>query len=450
MAVEMGPVYRQGPIPFGLKEVFVETGVKPETLSPEIRNEYLRYAESTWNSISAMNYLETGLPADHLHYYTEDGRTTEETCKIDKTNPTNIGFSLASVAAAADMGFIPQSEAHQRIDRTLTTIASMMEDPKVFIPTNGEKGLFINWTQPSTGRVLNQWPNTDLPVKQHISTVDNAWFIAFSKLASAQFPQFNHRIQSYLNRIDLPFMFDNKTGFFNGSYGLNPPGFEPWQYDVISEARIAYLVGGENITKLMGNLIKRKSERSVFIDSKERHARATWEGGFFELGWPRLLVPENELNPHWEETYRATIQMQKDFGTKHNGGHYGYSAGLSPDGQYHEFRVPESGESTDLYQYQPVITISALVNMGLEEPVETSLALQQLHKEFPNLTHTNNGDGDTVNTQTGVVQRDQLLPNQAASLLTCWNIVKNHQPQNLFMGVAPSSIRDVYQHNPLW
>jgi len=58
MAVEMGPVYRQGTIPFGLREVFVETGVKPEALSPEIRDGYLRYAESTWNSISTTQKME--------------------------------------------------------------------------------------------------------------------------------------------------------------------------------------------------------------------------------------------------------------------------------------------------------------------------------------------------------------------------------------------------------
>lgn len=200
----------------------------------------------------------------------------------------------------------------------------------------------------------------------------------------------------------------------------------------------------------MSNLINKKSERSVFTDSLGRHGRASWSGGFFEWGWPHNLIPENKLNNQWEDTYRAAIQKQKDFGLQHNGGHYGYSAGLGPDDQYYEFRVPDSGESNVPYQPQPVITISALVNMGLEEPVETCKALQKIHQEFPTLTHVNNGDGDTVNTNTGAVQRDQLLPNQAASLMTCWNVVKDGEAQDLFMGVIPFSIRDVYKRYLLW
>ena len=421
-----------------------------EVLQSEIRGWYLQYAGLTWNGIRAMVYPETGLPADHLHYYTEDGKLAEDTFRIDKTSPTDIGFSLACSAAAAALGLIPSSEADQRIDRTLTTVEEMMKDPNVFIPTNEEKGLFVNWIQPSKGIVLRQWPGIDEPVRQQVSTVDNAWLMAFSQLTRAQFPQFNQRIQNYLDRIDLPFMFDTETGYFRGCYIVDPPHFESWQYDVLSEARIAYLVCDENIAKLMGNLISCKSERSVFIDPMGRPGRRTWDGEWFALGWPRLLVPEDKLNYQWGITYQATIQEQRRFGARYNGGHYGYSAGLGPDGQYHEFRVPELGESTDRYQPQPVITISALVNMGLEEPVETYMALQRLHQEFPNVTHKDNGDGDTVNTETGAIQRDQLLPNQATSLLTCWNIVNNNQAHDLFMGVVPHFIRDVYQCSSLW
>jgi hypothetical protein len=348
------------------------------------------------------------------------------------------------------MGFIPPSEACQRIDRTLETIESIIKDPEVFIKTSGDKGLMVNWIQPSTGKVLRQWPDNKLPVKQQLSSVDNAWLIAFSQLTSAYFPEFSYRIQNYLNQIDLPFMFDRETGFFHGCYVLNPPGFEEWSYDVISEARIAYLLCGYEIAKFMGNLTNPKSERSVFTDSEDRCARATWDGQFFQLGWPRLLVPEDKLNDQWGDTHRVTIQMHRDFGHQHNEGHYGFSAGLGPDGQYCEFRVPESGESTAPYQRQPVITISALLNMGLGEPVETYRALQRIHQKFPDLAHPNNGDGDTVNIMTRAVQKDQLLPNQAAILLACWNIVKNGHPQDLFMGTVPSFIREIYQNSPLW
>lgn len=229
------------------QEAYVEKGVKEEVLPVEIREWYLQYAKLTWNSICAMTYSETELPADQSHYPIVNGNPTETICKIDKTSPTNIGFSLACVGGAVSLGFINSFEANKKINQTITTIENMMDDPKVFVKTGEKKGLFINWIQPSTGKVLNLWPDSVLPVKQQISTVDNAWLIAFSKLASAQFPEFNHRIQNYLDQIDLPFMFNNETGFFRGCYVLNPSGFENWHYDVISEARIAYLVCGDNI-----------------------------------------------------------------------------------------------------------------------------------------------------------------------------------------------------------
>lgn len=431
-------------------ETFTDTEVSSEVLSSnEIRKGYQEYAKSTWNSISAMNYPETGLPADHLHYYREAGQRTEDAFRIDKTSPTNIGFSLACVGAAASMGFIDSSEAHQRIGNTLTTIEKMINDPEVFIKTNKKKGLFINWIQPSTGKVLTQWPNSELSIRQQLSTVDNAWLIAFSQLIAAQFPEFNNRIQNYLDQIDLPFMFDKEAGFFHGSYALNSSSFDPWHYDVISEARINYLVSSKNIAKLMGNLINRKSERSVFTDSKGHSGRASWGGGYFEEGWVLNLFPEDKLNDQWKETHLATIQKHKDFGTKNNGGHYGYSAGLGPDDQYYEYRADESGENPDKYEPLTVITISALVNMGLLEPVETYETLKQIHREFPLLTHLNNGDGDTVNTQTGAVQRDQIFSNQATSLLSCWNIVKDSEPQNLFIKNKSYLVKN-YKMHQLW
>lgn len=430
------------------KEAYAEKGVKEEVLPVEVREGYQQYAKYTWNSICAMAYPETGLPADQLHY--PNGNPTETVCRIDKTSPTNIGFSLACVGAASSLGFINSFEANQKLNQTITTIENMIDDPEVFVKTGGKKGLFINWIQPSTGKVLNQWPDNLLSVKQQISTVDNAWLIAFSKLISVQFPEFNHRIQNYLDQIDLPFMFDNEAGFFHGCYDVNASSFENWYYDVISEARIAYLVCDDNIAEHMSNLINKKSERSVFTDSLGRHGRASWGGGFFEWGWPHILIPESDLNSKWKETLLAAIQEQKDFGLQHNGGHYGYSAGLGPDGNYHEFRVPKTGESEDPYVPQKVVTISALVNMGIVDPVGTWLAMQRLHEEFKGIVHIDMGDGDTINTDTGECQCGQLLPNQATSLLACWNILDKCRPQELFMQTTPLAVRKVYELCPLW
>ena len=442
-----------------LKEAFKDqTKVSPEILPADISKFYEQYATATWHSLEAMVY-PSGLPADHLHFLLIDRESSEMAVRIDRTSPTNIGYKLACDCAAAALGEITHTEAQKKIETTLITIQKMMKDPQVFVPTgNKEGGLFINWVQSSTGQALTHWLAVDSPIEQQlppppleqqISSLDNAWVKAFLMLTKGYFPQTGETIDNILSRIDLPFMLDHNTGLFRGVYMINPPGFKPWQYAKPSESRVQYAVCDDNIAKLMTIMFNNRSEQSVFTDSTGRCGRRTWDGESFATFWPALIIPEDKLNPQWEQSYRATIQAQKDFGSRHNGGHYGYSAGLGPDGKYYEFRVPETGESNDQYKPQTVITISALVNMGIVEPIETCLALQSLHEEFKGLVHTGMGDGDTINTVTGEYQPDQLFPNQAVSLLTCWNILKNRQPQELFMQAAPPAIRKVYEC-PLW
>ena len=442
-----------------LKEASSEqVKVTPEMLPADICQFYKHYATATWHSIEAMIY-PSGLPADHLHYLSTDKESSEITVKIDRTSPTNIGYKLACDCAGAALGEIPHTKAQKNVETTLATIQMIMEDPQVFISTgNRDGGLFVNWVQPSTGQALTHWLPIDSsieqqlsapPIEQQISSLDNAWLRAFLMLTKSHFPQTMETVNSILSRIDLPFMLNHDTGLFRGALTLNPRCFKGWQYDMPSESRIQYAVCDDDIAQLMTNMLNNRSEQSIFTDSTGRCGRKTWDGESFATFWPALIIPEDKLNLQWEQNYRATIQAQKDFGRRHNGGHYGYSAGLGPDGKYYEFRVPETGESKDQYNHEPVITISALINMGIVEPIETCHALQSLHEEFNGLVHTGMGDGDTINTVTGKYQPDQLFPNQAVSLLTCWNILKNRQPQELFMQAAPPAIRKVYEC-PLW
>ena len=437
-----------------------EARVGPEVLSPEIRQWYEQYAKDTWRSIDAM-VCPNGLPADHLHYLrAPDGKSSETFQITNRTSPTNIGFKLACDCAAGALKELPIPEAQYRAETTLATILDMMKDPQVFVLTNNNnEGLFVNWIQPSIAKACTHWlpvdsskQQTPAPlVEQQLSSIDNAWLKAYLMLTKAQFPQLRETVDNILARIDLSFMIDPKTKFFRGVYLLDPPGFKPWQYDKLSENRILYAVGDNETAELLAVLLNNRSENSIYIDpTTGLSARKTWDGEGFTVFWPALLVPEGELSSQWKQTYEATIQAQKKFGAQHNNGHYGYSAGLGPDGKYYEFRVPEMGESSDPYEARTVITISALVNMGIIKPIETCLELQRLHAEFEEITHPGMGDGDTVDTATGECQPDQLFPNQATSLLACWNILNKRQPQNLFMQVAPPALKNAYEQCSLW
>ncbi len=335
------------------------------------------------------------------------------------------------------------------MEKILSTLEKLLGDPKVFVQTGDDKGLFVNWIQPSTATVLTAWPDTHLPVKQQLSSVDNAWLIASAKLAGAQFSELHERIATFLSKIDLLYMRDTTTGYLHGCQELGV-GFEPWKYDVLSEARIAYLVGDDQCIAQLGHIFATRSEKSVFADASGVKGRATWDGQYFQLGWPSLLVPESSLHPQWRDTHHATIAKQREYASNHKSNYYGNTAGLSPDGRYYEFRVPDSGESTDTYEDTTVINVSALVNMGLYQPVESAHVLEQLFSEYPSISHGENGCGDTVDVAAGTVQRDQVFPNQASALMAAWSILSDGRPQKLFMTTVHPSVKTMYEANPLW
>ncbi len=430
--------------PDELKRLF-----RREALPPEVLARFREFGRITWHSIDKMTYPETGLPADHLHFDHPNGNGAESLQRIDKTSMTNIGFMLATIGAAADLGFISQNNATSRLDQLISTIERFLQDPEIAIHTRNGKVLPVNWIQPSSGKVLRRWPGTENPVKQHVSSVDVAWLMAFSKLIAAQFPEFSIRMQEYLSKIDLEFMFDEWSGFFHGSYLPEKGCFETWQYNALSEARIAYAVCGEEIAGHMVKLFNRRSEASYFYDQEGNLGRKTWNGELFALFWPLLLIAEDEY-PHWLSTFHATINAQKEYGWRNNNGYYGYSAGLGPDNRYFEFRVPETGENPSYYENQTVITPAALISTGIVQPRQALQELSRLCRDFPDILHPGLGLGDTLDTKSGAIQKDQLLPNQASILLACWNIVNDRQPQKLFEQQLPISLLRAYEDTPLW
>jgi hypothetical protein len=88
--------------------------------------------------------------------------------------------------------------------------------------------------------------------------------------------------------------------------------------------------------------------------------------------------------------------------------------------------------------------------MAQIKPVEVAQELKRIHQTFPALSHIGMGDGDSFDPQTGAVQRDQLLANQAMTLTSYWNVVLDGQARKLFMTGVPPAVGRVYQETPLW
>src|SRR6476659_5835132 len=77
------------------------------------------YAKDTWRSMAAMTDPATGLPADNI-----DGALRTAT-RSRYTSPTNIGAYLWSTVVARDTGIISAADAHDRMAKTLGTLARL-------------------------------------------------------------------------------------------------------------------------------------------------------------------------------------------------------------------------------------------------------------------------------------------------------------------------------------
>ena len=107
---------------------------------------------------------KTGLTADNLA-----GPLAEKN-RSGYTSPTNIGGYLWSAVVARDFGLISRHECSKRINLTLRTLARL--------DRHAPSGMFYNWYDEATGRVLTTWPENGSRVYPFLSSVDNGWLAA--------------------------------------------------------------------------------------------------------------------------------------------------------------------------------------------------------------------------------------------------------------------------------
>jgi len=139
------------------------------------RGVLLQYAQDTWASFEAMVEPATALPADNV-----DGDLDPAT-RSRYTSPTNIGGYLWSTIVARDLGLIDRSEAYQRMDSTVATVARL--------DRHDDSGMFYNWYDPQTLDVLRVWPEDGNTVYPFLSSVDNGWLAAALRIVAAAEPR---------------------------------------------------------------------------------------------------------------------------------------------------------------------------------------------------------------------------------------------------------------------
>jgi hypothetical protein len=367
------------------------------------------YAVDTWHSFVKLVEPRTGLPADNI------GGDLHPRSRSAYTSPTNIGMYLWATLAARDTGLVTESEASERIGRTLDSVERLER--------HEPSGQFYNWYHPRTLELLTTWPEPPgHPVYPFASSVDNGWLAAALIMVANAAPE--HRDQAWDLAASMDFSCyydpdakgpDAGAGLLRGGFWLEggaPPdsdGYPRGDYcgmgeDVVftghhygafnTEPRIASYIGialdqipaehyfagwrtfpdtcdwswqgaqpvGEWRTYLGVDVFEgayRYSDKLVV---------PTWGGSMFEAMMVPLVVPEIDWGPDsWAVTHPLYVEAQIEFGLEEAGyGYWGFSPASNPAGGYREYGVDALGLNPDGYAAD--VEGLTLVDTGWDDP----------------------------------------------------------------------------------
>ena len=328
-----------------------------------------RWARLTWAGLAAMEFVDTGLPADGI------ADTLAAESRTRATSPTNIGGLLWCTVAARELGLIDAREATLRLVRTLAGLADLER--------HGPTGLFYNWYDPADGALLRTFPGGG-PISPFLSSVDNGWLVAGLLVAAAGEPAVAGAARELLAEIDLGFFHDPdavadtpggllrgggwtenpSTGSVLGPHGVH---FTAHHYGQLnSEPRITSYLGialgqipAEHLQCLGRYELIGDNGRPVgdpvgvragvgadgTVAAPTGRLVPTFGGSMFEALMPALFIPEAVWSPHaWALNHPATVAAQRDFGLQAaHFGSWGFSPASDPDGGYSEWGVASLG-----------------------------------------------------------------------------------------------------------
>jgi Putative glucoamylase/Protein of unknown function (DUF3131) len=329
-------------------------------LGPQQRKTLARYARDTWASMAAMTDPGSGLPADSL---ASDGTASVQ------TSTTNIGAYLWSTLVADQLGLLKHKDAVARLDRTLTTLATMER--------HEPSGQFYNWYDHRTGAKLETWPTTGAPLTPILSSVDNGWLATGLHVVATSEPKVAARARALFDSMDFGFYYRpdvNRIAF----HVVPTTGESPCCYDtIVSESRIASYIGIAN-----GQLPAKEYFGSwrTFPDTCDWSWPETrpvgvhrtylgvdvfegayaydgmlivpgWGGSMFEALMPAMFVPEDVWGHRsWAINHPLTVAAHIHHGLVEAAyGYWGFSPANIPEGGYHEYGVDAIGMNADGY-----------------------------------------------------------------------------------------------------
>jgi Putative glucoamylase/Protein of unknown function (DUF3131) len=441
------------------------------------------YAADTWQSFLMMLSPTTGLPSDNV---------SAEGVRARYTSPTNIGAYLWSTIAARDLGIIKPSEARERVERTLASLARLERHPA--------SGQFYNWYDPDTGTKLRVWPNDGSTVYPFLSSVDNGWLAAALMMVERAVPQSRAEAETILRDMDFGFYYDPAAGLIRGGFWDEPPPgcfvldnyrdrgpdvyYTCHHYGALNtEPRIASYIGiahGQipptHYYKMWRTFpdtcdwswqeMRPEGVTRTYlgVDVYEGHYRyrgkrlvPTWGGSMFEALMVPLFVPEEDWAPSsWGVNHPLYVEAQIEHGLEEaDYGYWGFSPSNNPDGGYREYGVDPIGLEPNGYASdqertfvdygfegcRPGAPEPATYGRGVVTPHASFLALEydaaaalenlaNLRRDFD--AYGEGGFFDAIEVRTGTVSRYYLALDQGMVMAAIANELRGDRMRDYF------------------
>jgi len=444
------------------------------------------YAADTWRSFDMMLNPSTGLPSDNV---------SAEGVRARYTSPTNIATYIWSTIAARDLGLISATQARARIDRTLTTVASLEHHER--------SGQFYNWYDPDTGQTLTVWPVDRSRVYRFLSSVDNGWLAAALIMVQHAVPQLTAKARAIESRMDFGFYYDPNAGLLRGGAWTEPPPncsvpagdvyYTCHHYGSLNtEPRIASYIGiargqipATHYFKMWRTFpptcdwgwqeMRPEGVTRTYlgVDVYEGHYTyrgmnivPSWGGSMFEALMVPLVVPEEQWAPRsWGVNHPLYVRAQIEHGKEEaRYGYWGFSPSNDPAGGYREYGVDPIGLNPEGYasdqertlvdygfgECRPPQPPPASYGRGVVTPHASFLALDfergQALANLAKLRRNFNAYGtggfyDAIDVVTGQVSRYYLALDQGMIMAAIANELTGDRFQAYFAREVEAAIR---------
>ena len=352
--------------------------------SPRQEKTLHRWASDTWRSLAAMADPTTGLVADNID--------SELSSRSGYTSPTNIGGYLWSTLVARELGIIGTEESRRRIARTLTTLQGLER--------HRESGMFYNWYDEASGKVLITWPEDGNPVYPFVSSVDMGWLGAALWVVASADPANRAAALNLFMPMRWDVFFDRS---FERAPGANVGGFLTAESPRTDVTRMAPMngVGGPDLWYTLGHhydtcvsearmvtylgIIRDQIPAGAYfatwrtfppeydwpemppVGRDRTYLRQSvyegahtyrgmrvvpgWGGSMFEELMPDLFVPEARWAPRsWGVNHPLHVRAQREHGLDEaRYGYWGFSPCSNPAGGYREYGVDALGLNPEGY-----------------------------------------------------------------------------------------------------